>query len=400
MAGFAQNLLRDAVNAFFGSDYVRDYSHASKVFRPNGYAYSPKLKFLFHVYFEINQNAYAVGLSTGANFGLAVKNIKLPSYTFTTHELNQYNRKRIVQTKVKYDPIDITFHDDNNNLIRNLWFNYYSYYYADTNKPVLSYNGNQTDFIPIDATPGNANYNRRNIYDNDIAGDEDWGYIGETSSSPPTASQVGQGASKVPFFKNITVYGFNQHKFSAYSLINPIITRFSHDTYDYSAGEGIMQNTMTIDYETVKYFEGAISGNNPSNVVPGFGMTESYDKRLSPIAVPGSQATFLGQGGLVDAAGGFIQNISNGNYLGAIQTAGTAYNTFKNVNLKQTAISEINTALLNSTQNTPNRNVNFQFPVFGQTTSSGGQAGQPNGALNGPPPTINVSGVNISTGGL
>jgi hypothetical protein len=129
MAGFFQNLLTDAANGFFGNDYLRDYTHASKTFRPNAYQYAPKFKFLFHVYFEINQSAYAVGLPQGANFGLAVKSVKLPSYTFDTHTMNQYNRKRIVQTKIKYDPIDITFHDDNGNLIRNMWYNYYTYYY-------------------------------------------------------------------------------------------------------------------------------------------------------------------------------------------------------------------------------------------------------------------------------
>ena len=43
MAGFFQNLLTDAAGGFFGNDYVRDYTHASKTFRPSSYAYAPKL---------------------------------------------------------------------------------------------------------------------------------------------------------------------------------------------------------------------------------------------------------------------------------------------------------------------------------------------------------------------
>ena len=78
MAGFFQNLLKDTAAGFFGNEYLRDYTHAAKTFRPNAYQYAPKFKFLFHVYFEINPAAYAVGLSTGTNFGLAVKTIKLP----------------------------------------------------------------------------------------------------------------------------------------------------------------------------------------------------------------------------------------------------------------------------------------------------------------------------------
>jgi hypothetical protein len=32
----------------FDDESLRDYEHASKVFRSNGYANAPRLKFLFH----------------------------------------------------------------------------------------------------------------------------------------------------------------------------------------------------------------------------------------------------------------------------------------------------------------------------------------------------------------
>ncbi len=56
MAGFVQNLLTDAATSFFTNEYLRDYQHASKTFRTNAYGYSPKFKFLFHVYFDINKD--------------------------------------------------------------------------------------------------------------------------------------------------------------------------------------------------------------------------------------------------------------------------------------------------------------------------------------------------------
>jgi hypothetical protein len=59
----------------------------------------------------------------------------------------------------------------------------------------------------------------------------------------------------------------------------------------------------------------------------------------------------LGQGGLVDAAGGVINDLSNGNILGAVTTAGTTYNTFNNVTLKQVAKEDL-TALLDATTST------------------------------------------------
>lgn len=143
MSGFFQNLLKDAAGGFFGSDYLRDYTHAAKTFRPNFYAYAPKFKFLYHTYFEISNTAYDFDLkeTTQQNFGLLVKEVKLPSFTMQTHQMNQYNRKRIVQTKIKYDPISITFHDDNSSLITKLWAAYYTYYFKDGSNPKVMFNG-------------------------------------------------------------------------------------------------------------------------------------------------------------------------------------------------------------------------------------------------------------------
>lgn len=400
MSGFFQNLLTDAAGGFFGSDYLRDYTHASKTFRPNAYQYAPKFKFLFHVYFEINPSAYAVGLPQGVNFGLAVKSVKLPSYSFDTHQLNQYNRKRIVQTKIKYDPIDINFHDDNGGAsgsttaggaIRNMWYNYYTYYYKDASKPVVAISGRQA--LTNGTSPNNSNYNKRNIYSQSITGDTDWGYIGETGNTVNGYTEAGTGQTKIPFFKNITVFGFNQHNYVAYTLVNPIITRFAHDTYNYAEGNGTMENTMTVDYETVKYFQGAIDGKQPENIVAGFGNNGNYDRVPSPITRPGSQSSILGQGGLVDGVGGVIDDLNpeSFNPLGAIQKAGATYNTLKNMNLKQAIKSEVTTGITNAIMNPLNntgRNVLFNTLIYGATPNK-------SDTLNGRavvPPNINTGG--------
>jgi hypothetical protein len=379
MSGFFQNFAKEVAGGFFGNDYVRDYTHAAKTFRPNAFQYAPKFKFLFHVYFEINPAAYSVGLQQGVNFGLAVKTVKLPSYSFDTHVMNQYNRKRIIQTKIKYDPIDIAFHDDNGNNVRNMWYNYYTYYYKDANKPVITSSGRQTTQNGSQSANSGADYNSRNLYNNSIAGDEDWGYIGDTGNASQTTLNATMGIGKIPFFKNIQIYGFNQHNFVLYTLVNPLITRFSHDTYDYSTGNGTMTNTMSIDYETVKYAEGALDGKTPSNTVPGFGLDANYDRTLSPIARPGSNATILGQGGLVDAAGGAMQDLANGNILGAIRTAGTAYNTFKNTNIKQVAKSDINGILNQAAQQALPGSVRTTtyYPGFSVSPAGIASAGSP-----------------------
>ena len=366
MSGFIQNQLRDAAGAFFGSDYLRDYTHSSNVFRTNTYENAPKLKFNFHVYFEINSE---INVPTDANFSLLVKTVKLPSFNFDTHVMNQYNRKRIVQSKIKYDPIDVQFHDDNGNTINSMWYRYYTYYYNDATEPKVLFQGsrgtNQTN-----STGGNiVDYNSRTQYTPNDGKDQGWGYIGDSN----------QSNKKVPFFKNITIFGMNRHNFMAYTLINPIITRFGHDTYAYSEGAGTMENSMTLDYETVVYNQGKIDGRTPDNIVSGFAQKGYYDRTVSPIAVPGSNGNILGQNGLIAGAGGAIEALASGNLLGAAKIAGVSYNTFKNLNIKDTLQAEVTNAiqgaLLNN--NNPTRNTQWSIPSFGASPSTSGTAGAP-----------------------
>ena len=378
MSGFFQDLLNGAVGGFFGSDYLRDYTHASKTFTPNFYQNAPKYKFLFHTYFEINQEIYANGFDNRQNLGLLVKEIKLPSYTFDTFQMNQYNRKRVIQTKIKYDPVTITFHDDNANQATKLWQAYYQYNYRDS-------------------IPGIFKTADRNIYQPSIIGDE-FGFTGDAYNSSGT---------KVPFFKSIIVYGLNRHNFTMYKLINPVITAFNHDTYNYDQVNGIMQNQMTIDYETVVYDYGALDGTRPDNVIKGFGSDENYDRRLSPIATPGSNRTILGQGGLVDAAGGVIEGLQRGDLLGLInatRSAGTAYNTFKDTDLKQNVKQELLNGVSSALTN-PNvtRNITNWVQQVGSTpspiaTASAPTAGANNNTTVGPNNTAAVQ-VNRSGAG-
>ena len=339
------NFLNNVAGAFFGNEYLRDYTHASKTFRTGNYAYAPKFKYLFHVYFDVNTNAFQQASTLKSNFGILVKSVKLPNFTFNTHELNQYNRKRIVQTKIKYDPIDITFHDDNNNLINSLWYRYYTYYYADGTKPKVVFAGKRGG-APDTQTAGGgaevsataANYNARTQYVPSITGDDTWGYIGETSVPS------GPDPVKLPFFKNITIFGLSRHNFIAYTLINPIITRFGHDTYDYEQSAGIMQNSMSIEYETVVYNQGEIDGTKPGNIVTGFGDQQNYDRKLSPIALPGSNSNVIGPTGLINSAGGAITDFAGGKLLSSLATAGRIYNSTKNINLKDRKSTRLNSS--------------------------------------------------------
>jgi hypothetical protein len=322
---------------------LADYAHASKTFLPNGYALTPRLKFLFHVYFNINtvnipflQAAYSAGKV--ATIGLMVKSVELPKFKINTAVLNQYNRKRIVQTKLQYEASRITFHDDQSDTIRNMWYQYYSYYYKDA---IKSYDGvpvTSGSIGPINTTGEAFNYNISDIYKQ--LQSADWGYSGEG----PSDGTNGVGANGKPqFFNDITIFGFSQKKYAAWVLINPLITDWSSDSYDYSQGDGALTNDMRIEYETVKYYSGDIGGEQPSYAVPGFADPAYYDTVPSPISTEIGRNTVFGQGGMKDARGGSVQdlqalNSGQGGYsqvLGGVQQPNTAYNTLQNVDADQ-----------------------------------------------------------------
>jgi hypothetical protein len=349
---FGQNFLQGFQQGFTQAPGLKDYQHASDTFRTNGYELSPRNKFLYHVYFNINtgqipQLAAAYGSDEIASISLMVKSVDLPSYAISVDTMNQYNRKRLVQSKIEYNPINLVFHDDQGDLIRNMWYNYYSYYYKDPSQ--------QYENVPAaNGTLGNLNtlfngfgYNTRDTYDNSRQVN-DWGYIGESYSDGTAGStSTSSFSGKPPFFRDIRIYGLSQKKFAAYTLINPMITEWKHDNYAYAEGNGTMSNTVQIRYETVKYYTGAIGGATPSNTVPGFADPTHYDLTRSGLARPGSTQTVFGQGGLIDAGIGAIQDLQRGDLsgvIGAVQTAGTAYNTFKGKSIGSIASNDANVA--------------------------------------------------------
>jgi hypothetical protein len=337
---------QDFLKGFLGNNSLRDYQHASRTFTTNSFELKPRYKFLFHVSFTLNVQEIpylrgAMGNDDIANLSLAVKTVDLPKYTIDTETLNQYNRKRIIQKKINYEPVNLTFHDTSDDLIRKMWYYYMSYYYKDPTQRYLdpnNTNGNNGDSANRQAGFG---YNDRDIYAVQRIGNvNDWGYIGE-SFNDGTSSASG----KPPFFRDIRIYGMDQRKFAEYVLINPLITNWSHDQYDYTQGAGIMQNSMTIAYETVKYYSGAVGraqpGGDPN--VQGFATDAHYDKTVSPIARPGANATVFGQGGLLETGAGIIGDLQSGSVLGLIgaaQKAGRLNQTFKGKNLAAITKSE------------------------------------------------------------
>lgn len=235
----ASGLGRLLLNGLSGSGSVRDYAHAAKTFRPNLFSNSPRTKYLFHVYFNINPSI-DINLPTEL-YSYLVKSVELPKYQIDLKEQNQYNRKRLVQTKIKYQPVTITFHDDNAGNIRNLWRAYYNFYYGD---------GRYAE----------NDYSITKPYNNTMRGK--WGF------DPSNASN---------FITSIEIHSFHGGYDQKITLMNPMISSFTHDTHDYAEGNAVMQQTMQITYTAVKYNQGYWSG------APGFADPAFYDTRPSDL---------------------------------------------------------------------------------------------------------------------
>lgn len=322
-ASSGSDLLSQVADGFFGSDYQKDYSHASKLMRPNNMALAPKQKFLFHVYFNLANPAQGVPGDPGL-IGALVKSVQLPSFQLGTETYVQYNRKRLVHNKIEYQPVRITFHDDNEDHIRTMWNNYYRYYFAD------SYYKYDTGITPLDTPLSSGNYNDRDIYNRDrIKQQHGWG---------KTIVNSGANGRKPAFFKDITIYGLSRGHYYSYTLINPVIQAWRHDEYSYEQGTGTMTHEAEIMYESVIYGGGKVKGAKKGETnVKGFGKESRYDTEPGALG-PGSTASTFGQGGLGDVADQF----ASGNILGGIQAAGRAARTFGSVdNLVNTVTGDV-----------------------------------------------------------
>jgi len=265
----------------------------------------PKQKFLFHVVFETDETLFVDGFNSNERYELnmLVKSCELPKYNMSVEEKTQYNKKMYAATRIAYEPVNITFHDDHADTVNAFWKKYYEYHIADS----VSMNSEIRRLQTKD-----------DLYD--------WG-------DQRTTNKFGMDTPaqrKKPYLKGIQIFVLHKQRFTSMRLVNPVIGSFSHDNLDQADGAGIMSNTMQVLYETVTYKTGIITKNN----VPGFA-TLHYDNEPSPLTVLGRGTnSIFGPGGVVDGIGSVIRNIQNDNILGAILSASNTYNNAKKIKKK------------------------------------------------------------------
>ena len=359
--GFLDNVLAGATNP---GGNLKDYQHAARLFNDDGFRLAPKSKFLFYTVFELSPSALKVMPQLDQRhkqeINMLVKAIDLPKFQITTVTKNMYNRKKNLQTAIEYDPINITFHDDNLGLTSTLMEAYFRYYYRDGNYRT---EGTAPPYAPRNTygTPASQNY--RYGLDNDHT---------------------------EPFFKKITIYQMARHEYIAYTLVNPLVTGLTHDQMDASAGGEVTQNQLTVAYETVFYSRGPVGADNPA----GFG-TAHYDTTPSPLSIRGGGTiSLLGQGGVVGGISDILTDIAGGQF--NLGTALNVFNTYKNAKsltkegLRQEGMNILKSSLGNITKEAVGGISDVNFPK--QTGNGGASSAVP--TTGG---TVNTNATNYGT---
>ena len=305
------------LNSLLNGGDVHDYAHAAQIFRTSNFSRSPKYKFLFYVNFILGQGVPRY-VST-REIGYLVKSIDLPKFTIDVKDLNQYNRHTYIQDRIKYEPVSIKFHDDNQNGLRELWQDYYNYYYADG-----LYNLND--------------YNYDDRYQQRLH--SAWGL---------------DNGSLTPFFSAIEIYSMQSGQANKITLMSPVITSFSHDTHDYSDNTTLMEATMQVRYNGVTYEGGYVRD------MPGFSESAFYDNTLSSLSGAFGRTNFINpvtgqleqQGSEFVNRGAYYQQ-ERGSY-GFVEQ-GAYYNPTANQGFSQ---EEINAIIQNNDFNQSNANTEF-----------------------------------------
>lgn len=308
--------------------YVKDYTHASNTFVRNNMRLAPKSKFLYHVVLNVNPIALAslgLGIANILNkteFNLLVETVDLPRYSVETDTKNAYNRKKVIQTKINHDPVGMTFHDDNAGLTTLLWEAYYRYYYQD---PTYA----KTDFTGLtpDTNTPYAYYD--NLYKGDIYNSYKYGL--DKPNRP-----------NVSFFDTITVNHLHTQngdsKYTSFTLVNPLITQFQHDSLGYSE-TGTTINTMTFAYEAVMYGRGTTYRDSPA----GFANPQHYDLSPSRLSANSNNGNNTGFNNTTPSLLDTFLTIFTNELIKSTITTLTDYNSFQNQENLQTATPVTNT---------------------------------------------------------
>lgn len=257
-----RDLLKKVVDQKAG---LRDYRHGYNTFVEGGLGLHPKYSFLFHVFIQLNPSVVNNQVYTAlkaSQLSLLVKAVDLPNFTVDSKTLNSYNRPNVVQNKIKYEAVTILFHDDSSNVVRDMWMDYYAYYYKDMAHTPNSF------YEPY-------KYNALNSNNRFL-----WGFTPRNTNSTLLQEK---------YIKNVRIFSFHLGQYSEYILYNPTITAWKHGKHNQTASTELLEHSMTFAYEGMQYNSGPIkdeTGNiNADLLEAGFTLV-GYDIGINTSPLP------------------------------------------------------------------------------------------------------------------
>ena len=223
------------------SFYARDFRNAYGL-RPD--INPPRQKFQGYVSFVVNRELYGDtfygGETSSSNFrlklGSLVRTATLPEVEFKTETKNAYNRKRIVNTGVEYQPVDIKVFDTINNEWLIMFMKYFTYHYMNPRNKSFD-----QDIREVGIDPRESRTSQQFINSEFGASSENQNW-----NSNAYGYNVNELAN---FFERIDYVLYHGNKGVQYSLINPVLTRFRTGEIDYSSSD-TMEFDMTFEYES------------------------------------------------------------------------------------------------------------------------------------------------------
>ncbi|MDA8897719.1 hypothetical protein N9I83_01670 [bacterium] len=219
---------------------LRDFRNAARL-TPG--VNPPRQKFEGYVNFILNRELYATlyGDQSSNEFRTQISSLvrtaDLPSVVFQTETKNAYNKKRIINTGVTYNPVSMTVFDTVGNEWITTLMKYFSYHFMD---PRNNQKADDRDIAAGNIREGGV----ENINSS----------FGSTSESQFNSNAAGYNLnSSAQFFERIDYVLYHGNKGVQYSIINPMMSEFKPGSIDYSSSD-VQEFTMTFDYERFTVF--------------------------------------------------------------------------------------------------------------------------------------------------
>jgi hypothetical protein len=270
-----------------GFFYQKNSRHATYNFNQDAqalYRNQPRLPFEYYIDIKLNQVGTAgtyiqqyFNNPAWAQVQPLVKTIEMPSFKIETTPLNQYNRKRLSQTKIGFEPVKVVFHDVADGKTLKFWEMYYRYYFGDGNEP----GKNEVRQPTGNAGPVTTEQFLKNItpsFNPNLAGlpaSIKNIFTGQTDTKSPT-NQVGSKQDtenivadtlnnhafgfNLPTVQNIRnliqtidIYQVHGGRFNQVTLVNPRVAAFTHDVLSYAENGKTLELTFTFEYEYAYY---------------------------------------------------------------------------------------------------------------------------------------------------